>query len=195
MTSEAAVTLGILAGGRGSRLGGIDKAWLVRDGVPQVARIVRRLQGQVDAVLVSSNTDPAGYAGLAVEVVADAVPAAGAGPMAGLSALAGACATARLLTVPVDVVDLNDCLLRSLDAAGAPGAYVVDADGVQPLLALWDAERLRVAAAAAIASGELSVQRLQQALGMHAVALPLRLGNLNTHEDLAAAGVRLPGPR
>jgi len=29
------VTLGLLAGGRATRLGGVDKAWLLRDGEPQ----------------------------------------------------------------------------------------------------------------------------------------------------------------
>ena len=41
MHDEATIdtTLGILAGGRATRLGGTDKAWLRRDGVPQVVRI------------------------------------------------------------------------------------------------------------------------------------------------------------
>jgi len=42
MVARGEVTLGILAGGRASRLGGRDKAWLQRDGVPQVLRIARR---------------------------------------------------------------------------------------------------------------------------------------------------------
>ena len=45
------VTLGLLAGGRGSRLGGIDKAWLERDGVPQVLRLARRFPGETGPVL------------------------------------------------------------------------------------------------------------------------------------------------
>ena len=51
------VTLGILAGGRASRLGGRDKAWLQRDGVPQVLRIARRFAGECGTVLVSANRD------------------------------------------------------------------------------------------------------------------------------------------
>ena len=34
MPVRDAITLGILAGGRASRLGGRDKAWLQRNGVP-----------------------------------------------------------------------------------------------------------------------------------------------------------------
>lgn len=186
-----AVTLGILAGGQGTRLGGIDKAWLQRDGVPQVVRIAKRLRPEVDATLVSSNGDPAAFAACGLAVVADAH--ADAGPLAGLQALAAACRTPWLLSVPVDVVNLNDCLLRSLRAAGRPGACVVDAEGVQPLLALWDVAVLRQAASDALADRNYAVQALHQRIGSHAVRLAdVRLGNLNTPADLTLAGVVLP---
>ena len=42
MIPRGDLTLGILAGGRGSRLGGRDKAWLQRGGIPQVLRIAQR---------------------------------------------------------------------------------------------------------------------------------------------------------
>ena len=58
MTRAAAdarqVTLGLLAGGQGTRLGGVDKAWLLRDGQPQVVRLAA-LFPAVSEVLVSSN--------------------------------------------------------------------------------------------------------------------------------------------
>lgn len=193
---SAGLTLGILAGGRGSRLGGVDKAWLQRDGVAQVVRIARRLEREADALLVSSNGDAAAFARHGLDVVADDPLHRDAGPLAGLRALAAACTTPLLLTVPVDVVNLNDCLLRSLRAAGTPGAFVVDADGVQPLLALWDVARLRTAVDAALDAGEHSAQALHRCIGNHAVSLAdVRLGNLNTPEDLAQAGVQLPEPR
>ena len=49
------ITLGILAGGRASRLGGLDKAWLERDGIPQVLRWRDRFAAETGAVLVSAN--------------------------------------------------------------------------------------------------------------------------------------------
>src|SRR5690606_9674045 len=85
------VTLGLLAGGCATRLGGIDKAWLLRDGLPQVQRWQRRFAGETDAILASSNGDEAPYSALGIAVVADRVR--GAGPLAGLEALARACAT------------------------------------------------------------------------------------------------------
>lgn len=183
-----ATTLGILAGGRGSRLGGLDKAWLRRDGVPQVQRLAARLGPEVDEVLVSANRDPAAYAGLGLVAVADRI--AGLGPLGGLDALVHASSGERLLTVPVDVVNINDCLLRRLAACGAQGAYAVDDDGPQPLVALWPLATLRPAVIAAIERGDLAVHALQARLGMAALRLEgVRFGNLNTPQDLAAAGI------
>lgn len=185
-TSE--ISLGILAGGRASRLGGIDKAWMRRDGIAQIVRLIRRLRLEVGAILISANRDLDRYAGHDCQVVRDMH--VGLGPLSGLHALAQAADSKWLLTVPVDVVDINDCLLPSLAAAGAQGAYAIDDDGPQPLVALWPLLALRDATNQAIASHQLAVHALQARLAMPGVAFHgLRLGNLNTPEQLAAAGV------
>lgn len=185
--NAAATTLGLLAGGRATRLGGIDKAWLERGGEPQVLRLAARVRDEVDAVLVSANRDLERYAAHGLEVVVDRRP--GLGPLAGLDALAQACTTPWLLTLPVDLVSVNDCLLRSLRAAGGEGAWAEDEDGRQPLVALWKVDALRAALPAALVSGDLAVRGLQARLGMAGVPFAgLRFGNLNTPADLAAAG-------
>lgn len=186
------VTLGLLAGGRATRLGGIDKAWLVRDGVQQAVRWQRRFIREVDAIIASSNAGPEPFAIHGMRVVADRVR--DGGPLSGLDALAGACATRWLLTLPVDLVGVNECLLPSLfAAAGENGAFARDGDGPQPLVALWRVDALREAAPAALARGELAVHGLQARLGMHEVRFDgVRFGNLNTPDDLRAAGVSLP---
>src|SRR4051794_36787739 len=133
---EIAVTLGILAGGRATRLDGLDKAWLEREGQPQVLRIVRRFATRVDHVLVSANRHLQHYRQHGLTAVVDSVE--DIGPIGGLNALMEACKTPWLLTIPVDVVDVNDCLLPTLMArADTKGAYAIDDDGVQPLVALW----------------------------------------------------------
>jgi molybdopterin-guanine dinucleotide biosynthesis protein A len=181
------VTLGILAGGRATRLGGADKAWLVRQGLPQVVRIARRFAPQTGAVLVSANRDLHRYGEADLTTVPDRH--ADIGPLGGLDALAATCETPWLFTLPVDIVDVNDCLLPSLASAGALGAFAEDDDGLQPLVALWHVDALRPALAVAIASDELSIHTLQQRIGMHVVRFAgLRFGNLNTPSDLAAAG-------
>ena len=182
------ITLGILAGGQATRLGGLDKAWLRRDGQAQVLRIAARYRPQVAAVIVSANRDRERYASEGLASVCDRQP--GIGPLGGLDALAQTCTTPWLLTLPVDLVDPNDCLLASLVAAGGQGAYAEDDDGPQPLVALWLVTPLRGVLQAAIASGAHAVHALQRGLGMVPVRLEgVRFGNLNTPEDLCSAGI------
>lgn len=188
MNAGTGTTLGILAGGRATRLGGRDKAWLERDGTPLVIALARRFAPQTDAVLVSANTGSARYAAHGWQVVGDRL--ADVGPLGGLDALAAECATPWLLTVPVDLVAPDSHLLRDLRAAGGAGAWAEDDDGPQPLVALWRVEGLRVALAPALVSGDHAVHALQSRLGMARVRFPgARFGNLNTPGDLAAVGI------
>lgn len=187
MIARVDLTLGILAGGRASRLGGRDKAWLQRDGVPQVLRIARRLDAECGAVLVSANRNLPRYLEHGLTAIEDRV--AGIGPLGGLDALASDCATPWLLTIPVDIVDTDDCLLRTLATAGGDGAVAKDDDGLQPLVALYRVDALRAAAAAAIAAGDHSVQAMQARIPLpHVRFHGLRFGNLNTPDDLRLAG-------
>jgi molybdopterin-guanine dinucleotide biosynthesis protein A len=188
MTSMT-VTLGILAGGRATHLGGLDKAWLERDGKPQVLRIAERFAARVDRVLVSANVHHQRYRQRGLTVIADSVE--DVGPIGGLKALMAACETPWLLTIPVDVVDVNDCLLPTLIAHGnARGAYAVDDDGAQPLVALWRIDVAKDAIDEAISLSLYGVHPLLESLKMPPVELQgVHFGNLNTLGDLAAAHV------
>ena len=190
--APGAVSLGILAGGRAVRLAGRDKAWLQRAGVPQVVRWQRCFAAQVREVLASANADPAPYAAQGLRVVTDR--AGEGGPLAGLDALAHACTTPWLLTLPVDLVGVNECLLQSLHAgASENGAFAQDDDGPQPLVALWPTQVLRDASGQALEAGQWAVHRLQASLGMACVRFSgVRFGNLNTPDDLRAAGIPSP---
>lgn len=187
MIPRGDVTLGILAGGRGSRLGGRDKAWLQRGGIPQVLRIAQRLDGECSTMLVSANRDLPRYTAHGLATVEDRV--AGIGPLGGLDALASACTTPWLLTVPVDVVNTNDCLLRTLASAGGEGAVAEDDHGLQPLVALYRVQPLRAAVDAAISTNDFSIHSMQARIPLpRARFAGLRFGNLNTPEDLRLAG-------
>ncbi len=189
MIAPRDIALGILAGGRGTRLGGCDKAWIVRDGIPQVQRLARRFADETGTAFVSANGASERFEALGLRVVRDRAP--DLGPIGGLHALAQACDAPWLLTVPVDLVAVNDCLLPTLASAGGQGASVEDDDGPQPLVALWRVDALRTALAAA--PGERAVHALQDAMGMPRIRLPgVRIGNLNTPDDLADAGATLP---
>lgn len=185
------ITLGILAGGRATRLGGLDKAWLQRGGTPQVVRWRDRFASEVSATLISANRDLPRYQAAGLHAVADGI-AADIGPLAGLAALAAACRTPWLLTIPVDLVRVDEGLLQALVTGCAPdGAYACDDDGWQPLVALWRVSALGPAIPAAIASDDVAVHALQRRLDMASVRFHgVRFGNLNTPDDLVAAGVQ-----
>ncbi|MEG2941447.1 MAG: NTP transferase domain-containing protein [Thermomonas sp.] len=187
MIAPGDVTLGILAGGRGTRLGGRDKAWLQRDGVPQVLRIARRFQAECAATLVSANRDLPRYAQHGLVAVEDRIP--DCGPIGGIDALASACVTPWLLTIPVDIIDTNDCLLRTLANANANGAVAEDDDGLQPLIALYRVAPLHDALVVAISANDFSVQAMQARMQLLRVRFDgLRFGNLNTPDELHLAG-------
>lgn len=187
MPVAAELTLGILAGGRGTRLGGRDKAWLERGGMAQVLRIANRFVGDCGQVLVSANRELARYRDAGLQALPDRT--ADLGPLGGLDALAAACATPWLLTLPVDIIDACDHLPRALAAAGGDGAVAVDDDGLQPLVALYRVPPLRAALAVAIAVGDHSVQAMQARMRLARIRCEgARFGNLNTPRDLRRAG-------
>ncbi|GAB3333528.1 molybdenum cofactor guanylyltransferase MobA [Marilutibacter aestuarii] len=187
------MTVGLLAGGRGTRLGGVDKAWLERDGQSQVAWLAGQLACRAWPVLVSANTHAGRYRELGLRAIPDRSP--DQGPLAGIAALADTCPTPWLLTLPVDLVALEPGLDLLLAGVGAGGGVAEDDEGLQPLVALWDVTMLRPEIADALDAGRLAVRELQARLGMPACRLPgVRLGNLNTPQDLADAGLPMPPP-
>jgi molybdopterin-guanine dinucleotide biosynthesis protein A len=188
------ITLGVLAGGHATRLGGVDKAWIERGGLPQVLRWQRRFALETAAMLVSANRNLPRYEAAGLHAVTDRIQG-DFGPIAGLDALLGTCRTPWLLTIPVDLVGVNDCLLPSLcSGSGENGAFATDDDGPQPLVALWRVEAASPAVGAAIQRNETAIHALQARLDMAGVRFDgLRFGNLNTPEDLRAAGFTLDG--
>lgn len=192
MRTEAGsdITLGIVAGGRASRLGGLDKAWLERGGVPQVLRLIGAVVAEVDATIVSANRSLSRYEASGLAVVADPPERRGQGPIAALDALARASTTTWLVTLPVDLVDIPSGSVAALRGGRGPdGAYAQDVDGAQPLVALWRTAALR-AALDAVGPGPVAVHALHARMQTACVRFEgVRFGNLNTPADLAAAGI------
>jgi molybdopterin-guanine dinucleotide biosynthesis protein A len=180
-----AITLGILAGGRASRLAGADKSTLEFRGETLLKRTLASLGRDGETCLLSHRDDVA-IPGL--RVVRD-LRADQPGPLAGLEALLGAAHTPWLLTAPVDLADIPPALGAALRArAAGKGATVVrDADGLQPLVAIWPVAAALRAVRAALDAGERSVRAMLDTLP-HAVLdiAPARLGNLNTPADFVA---------
>ena len=184
--SRARITLGVLAGGQALRLDGADKALRSYRGVPLAQRCLDALGSGFADTLASYNGAGALPAPLrAVPDLRKGYP----GPLGGVEALLAASSSAWLLTVPVDLVELPADLDAQLSGcvSGDHGVAARDADGSQPLVALWPVASSRAAVRAALDAGERAVHRVQQALGFAVCDLsPLRLGNLNTPADFGA---------
>jgi molybdenum cofactor guanylyltransferase len=91
----------VLAGGRGSRMGGVDKGLQNFNGMPLALHTLMRLQLQVGHVIVNANRNLSAYESFGAEVWPDALPDF-AGPLAGFLTGLEHCDTAWLVTVPCD---------------------------------------------------------------------------------------------
>ena len=190
------ITGGILAGGRGVRLGGVDKAWLEVAGVPLIERVLTALRAQMDQVLINANREPERYARFDRPVVADAL-ADFAGPLAGISAVLDAARTDWVLCVPVDAARLPPDLAQRMCAAlrqnGARAAFACNADGTVPVCCLLS-RALRDDLRAALAAGERSVRHWlagQAACEVDFSEWPTAYWSLNTPDDLKRVEARL----
>ena len=109
----------ILAGGRGTRMGRVDKGLQPFRDAPMVAHVLRRLAPQVDTVAINANRNLPQYqaaAGADTVVMPDRMSGF-EGPLAGLQAGLQFCATELLLTAPCDSPFLPADLAERLYAA------------------------------------------------------------------------------
>ncbi len=121
------ITAVVLAGGRGSRMGGVDKGLQNFRGMPLVMHALMRLQmqegGLVAASMVNANRNLSAYESMGVEVWPDASPDEFAGPLSGFLTGLEQCDTPYLLTVPCDTplfpLDLAQRLMQALEAENA----------------------------------------------------------------------------
>lgn len=189
-----AISLGILAGGRGARLGGVDKAAAEFRGRRLLERTRDAFSLPRDTLAGDELATPLlSRAGSGVSAAAEPgfqhVPDlrdGWLGPLAGLEALLDAARTAWLLTAPVDLRDVPADLALRLCARAADGIACVvrDADGLQPLVALWPVQASLRAVRLALDAGRLSLRELLANLPHAELDIrPLRLGNLNLPGD------------
>ena len=103
MLSPPQITAVILAGGRGSRMGGLDKGLQTFKGMPLALHTLMRLQhgGGVGHIIINANRNLAAYEAFGVPVLPDSLSDY-AGPLAGFLTGLEHCETPFLLTVPCD---------------------------------------------------------------------------------------------
>jgi molybdopterin-guanine dinucleotide biosynthesis protein A len=106
----------ILAGGRGMRMGGVDKGLQTLQGKPMIAHVIQRLQPQVDRIMINANQNLDRYREFNFPVWSDEKNDY-AGPLAGMQAGLIHCETAYMLTVPCDTPMLPTDLVTQLATA------------------------------------------------------------------------------
>lgn len=111
----------ILAGGRGSRMGGVDKGLQPFRGAPMVMHAIMRLSPQVGTMIINANQNIGPYEGFGLPVWPDQLSGF-EGPLAGLQTGLSHCETEYMVTAPCDSPFLPQDLVERLGAALAGGA-------------------------------------------------------------------------
>ena len=200
MNTRDSVTALILAGGRGSRMGGIDKGLQNFRGLPLALQTLMRLQLQSlppQDILINANRNLAAYESLGAAVWPDTLDGF-AGPLAGFLTGLERCETSLLLTVPCDTplfpLDLIERLHTALLAQNADLAMAAarEEDGQirpQPVFCLLRVELLD----SLVAFTQKGGRKIDAWTGQHRCAIvpfdlpedaPEAFFNANTLEEL-----------
>ena len=135
----ASVTGLILAGGKGSRMGGVDKGLQPFRGKRLVDHVYERLAPQVGGVIINANQNQEAYRVFGVRVVSDAIGGF-AGPLAGMHAGLSVSKRPFLASVPCDSPFLPEDLVARLyariDETGAELAVAKTGDQPHPVFSL-----------------------------------------------------------
>ena len=192
----AMITAIVLAGGRASRMGGMDKGLVELAGRPMIAHVLARLAPQVTHVLINANRNLERYAAFGWPVVPDEETGF-LGPLAGLAVGLGAARTPLVLTAPCDcpllAPDLASRLHSALENEAADIAVPFDGERLQPVFALVRCE-LAQSLADYLAGGDRKIDRW---FGRHRLARvdfsdrPENFVNVNDPEERAALERRL----
>ena len=157
----ADITGVVLAGGQGSRMGGVDKGLLRWRGEPLIAPILAGLQPQVGQAMINANRRLEEYQAFGVPVVGDTL-ADFQGPLAGMLVALQHASTAYVLCVPCDTPRVFPSLatrpLSALQAQQADIAVVHDGKHLQPMHVLL-ATHLLSSLQAYLAAGGRSPQQ------------------------------------
>ncbi len=183
----------ILCGGRGARMGGVDKGLQTHQGMPLALHALLRLQPQVGAVMINANRNLAAYESMGAPVWPDPV-ADYPGPLAGWLAGLEHCETPYLVTVPCDTPNFPTDLVARLSAAlAAEDAEIAMAtsteDGqlqVQPVFCLMKASLIE-SLVRTLDAGQRKIDRwtaLHRCVQVH-FDDPAAFFNANTPEELA----------
>ena len=133
------ITAVILAGGRGSRMGGTDKGLQNFNGTPMALHALMRVGSQVGYCIVNANRNLSAYESFGADVWPDGNDEF-AGPLSGFVVGLEHCETPYLLTVPCDTPhfpqDLASRMMEGLETADADIAMAAQTGHTQPVFCL-----------------------------------------------------------
>lgn len=186
----------ILAGGRATRMNGVDKGLVLFQQKPLVQHVIARLTPQVDEILLNANREMADYEVFGLPVLRDGNDEF-IGPLAGFSLGLQHTKYEYVLTVPCDSPllprDLVQRLLNVLLESRANIAVAISAGNAHPVFCLMK-KNVWPSLQAYIKSGERKVSSWQKSLKYVEVDFSDCVDaftNLNTFEDLAALELKL----
>ncbi len=189
----------VLAGGRGSRMGGVDKGLQNHQGMPMALHALLRLSPQVGAVMINANRNLSAYESFGAPVWPDVLPDF-AGPLAGFLTGLERAETPWVVTVPCDTPAFPDDLVERLAAAasqeGSDAAMAMALEAgvlrAQPVFCLLRVNLLE-SLTQFTQSGGRKIDAWTQTLKLSRVAFdaPEAFFNANTPQDLQ----RMQSPR
>ena len=178
----------IYAGGRATRMGGVDKGLELFRGRPLIEAVIDRLKPQCASIVISANRNLERYAAWGYPVVRD-LDDAFAGPLA---ALAAAGAQSVVMTEWVLTADLMERFRRaqerSLQEGRDPDAFIAKGERPQNAFACLRSKCL-LSAGSFLALGRRRLGWWYSELHAETVQMPdeSAFANLNTLDELKAA--------
>lgn len=155
------VTAGILAGGRATRMGGIDKGLVELRGRPMIEYVLDALRGQTAHVLINANRNFELYARYGARVVPDSQTGF-LGPLAGIASMMAVADTEWLLTSPCDSpqvpADLGPRLWQAVAREDADIGVAHSGERLEPVFALLRCS-LRASLESYLGAGERKIDR------------------------------------
>ncbi|MEV7395558.1 NTP transferase domain-containing protein [Aeromicrobium sp. NPDC092404] len=169
----------VLAGGRGSRLGGVDKAALEIEGETLLTRTLRAVSG-AGRVIVAGDPRP-----LPAGTVLVREEPRFAGPAAAIGAAMTEVHAPYVFLSGCDHPFLSDAVDLLLDEASGDGVIAIDGEGRrQYLMCVLDTAALRASIAAQASLVDLSVRALMVPLELMEIAIPARAAlDIDTWHD------------
>ena len=190
MPEPVAVTGVVLAGGQGSRMGGIDKGLREFRARPLVGHAIERLAPQVDELLINANRNVDAYERFGYPVISDEIEGF-AGPLAGFERALAHAKGELVVTVPCDSPFLPMDLVRRLGEAlrsrDADLAVAKTGGQAHPVFSLMK-RGVHASLRDFLASGQRKIDRWYGALSVVEVAFdhePEAFLNINTLDELS----------